>query len=170
MENETAKTPEVQKPYAQTFTEAVSKAIESKDLEVVDNTVTAKIDKLQPGGGIEKVDFQKSYKKLVALTAQGALILAAERTEKGGDNEKTLLQMVTDAFDSGVRSNVRAAIVAEATGPEAGIKKAALALSKALGVPVEIAMEQLRQMAAVKTALGDTEKTDSTQPAEPVTA
>jgi hypothetical protein len=139
--------PEILARYNQTFSQAVVAGLSNGDLEQEDKDVTAKIDKLTATGGIEKVEFQRSYTRLVAKTPQGALILA-------DGNPETLLAMVTDNYDATVRSNVRASIVAAATGPEAAIKKAAAALAKQFNLPIEAVMPMIQGLDVVKAGLG----------------
>lgn len=111
-------TPKAQdKLTAEQIAALIDEGVKAGDIEAVDDKITTKV-KGQDG---KDVEHSRAYRKLTAKTLKGASILS-ERSEKA------LLSYFNYAFDLGVRSRERNALLATLEGPEKAIDKAAKAL------------------------------------------
>lgn len=104
---------------AGTETAALEAAILAGDVSQEADVVTAKID--------GKGEVKRDYNRLTALTMKGALALVGGKLDD-------VLKAFNYAFDLGVRSRERQALLAANEGPEKSIEKGVKGLMAALGL------------------------------------
>lgn len=94
-------------------------AVASNDVKLEDDKVTAKIE--------GKGDVERTYRRYTAMTMAGALALAGGKIDD-------VLKAFNYAYDLGVRSRERQALLAANEGPEKAIEKGVKGLVAALGI------------------------------------